>query len=186
MDHNARRVVTSFGRKSSGATPQTVDSEELIRLCLASIFATSFAKATASQESFDATSRRDPPSLILVSSSFGVASRWLREKSAFAWLRRDRQDRHHFIVFQHAHQASSNFGLRLLIFRKVPSARTLCPKPHSSPCCSTFNLPFGRNVIVILQSPASSGTNTAVSFSIVASPDASPTFAAGPAPDLYS
>jgi hypothetical protein len=31
---------------------------------------------------------------------------------------------HHFIVFQHAHHASSNFGLRLLIFRKVPSART--------------------------------------------------------------
>jgi hypothetical protein len=35
-------------------------------------------------------------------------------------------------------------------------------------------------------SPGASGTNTAVSFSIVASPDASPTFAAGPAPDLYS
>jgi hypothetical protein len=84
----------------SGATPQTVDSGELIRLCLASIFATSFAKATASQESFDATSRRD---------------RLLREEPAFAWLRRDRQDRD-FIVFQHAHQASSNFGLRLLIF----------------------------------------------------------------------
>ena len=38
---------------------------------------------------------------------------------------REKQDRHHFIVFQHAHQASSNFGWRLLIFRKVPSARTL-------------------------------------------------------------
>src|SRR5437764_7131978 len=32
--------------------------------------------------------------------------------------------RQHFIVFQHARQASSNFGFWLLIFRKVPSART--------------------------------------------------------------
>ena len=37
---------------------------------------------------------------------------------------REKQDRHHFIVFQHAHQASSNFGLQLLIFRKAASART--------------------------------------------------------------
>jgi hypothetical protein len=40
------------------------------------------------------------------------------------------------------------------------------------------DLPFGRNVIVILQSPDSSGTNTALPFSIVASPGALPPFAA--------
>jgi hypothetical protein len=54
--------------------------------------------------------RRDLPS-----SGYGMASRLVREK----------QDRPHFTVFQHAHQVSSNFGLRLLIFRKVSAARTL-------------------------------------------------------------